>query len=1378
MTAAVIPYIYEYVSNRPLFNDVADGGVVKNLNTYKRPYNYSYSDTNDAFIAKRVKSGGTIENCRVGGIMNYSISSDSPKNYNYGGVAAIVDAGGTIKNCVNDFSFTLKINNCVAYIGAIAGENNGTIENCIGMAGRYDLSFTRGSNTAVNAAYVGGIAGKNNGTIRNCLNITAIPNRITAIPNQDSVTASSIAYNDDGVIENCYYDADRTPTVASGDKGLAKTAEQLNSGEVAYLLQGEQPAQVWAQIIGTDYYPVLSGDVNGRVNRISAPGGYAYVNGTGAEDTPYLITNLSMLETARDYINSGSGADKYFKLAADIDMSQKYGEGGASWTPAGNESNKFEGVFDGNAHEISGLYINAPNEEYQGLFGFVGTGGTVKNLTVSGSVTGRQYVGGIAGRIEEGAAVYGCVNKSEVCGDGYFGGVAGVNYGAVTNCANAGNIGDNENSGADGYCSGILGANYGGITRCVNSGTVGISLAAEIKGGIIGDNESENGVADCYYLRETTESINGVGNGADNTISVNSSALASGETAWLLQDGQDALSWGQKLGTDDYPIPTSDSGKQVFKVTFATQTNPKFAERYANPNGKVTLPNPPTAEGQVFSDWSPNTGNGNVFDENTPVTGDITVYAYERTTFGGESGTVSLGAVYGEGVTADLSDYIAYGDQTDTADKFTYTIEDGNTIGASVSGDTLTVPKETAAGEYTLKIKAEEKAPLFNLMSVDDYGFEPVTLTVKITVAKAGPTASVQPNELVFKDKEQYLVTGKTDDGTLVYSMSENGDYSEKVPTGKDAGTYTVWYKVIGDENHNDSEPQPVEVVIRNIESIRIGSYPTNTTVLEGMPFDASGYTLSGYDTSVPGEQAVTVTYGGKTVQFNITVTPKSLTGIELTHTPDKLIYYQGDTLDITGMVITAVYNNNTTQFIDNGDLEISELNDSVGEQTVTVTYGGQSAEFTVTVLEIPVQTETVEMPLIETADFYGGKRVIISCATEDAEIYYTTDETDPTTNSNKYESPIEFKSDRDITIKAIAVKADMYDSDVAEQFVYVEKVAAPMASVKGEVEVGTAVKLLCTTPDAEIYYTTGDELTADSYKRYTDNIIITEDMTVRAIAVKRGCASSDEVTFTYTIAPPEEQGGEEQGGEVNRALLELEDVICKAGDDFNLPAYIYSERAVSDFRFTLEYDSDRFEYLGFEPGEDMPASSVSVTKDERSVTVRVAKEGMTGCEACILKFRAKTNTDSGEYILPVGNIEINAADKSLTDIYYTDGYVTIIPGDAKILADAFLFNSDGDVIEDASDVKGTLSAMILAEIVDVSEDEKATSFDAILAFYDTNGALVTMSKTKAEMSDDMDCFIAEEIIVPENAEIGEVKLMVWDEMGALKPLMAAAPVL
>ncbi len=233
-----------------------------------------------------------------------------------------------------------------------------------------------------------------------------------------------------------------------------------------------------------------------------------------------------------------------------------------------------------------------------------------------------------------------------------------------------------------------------------------------------------------------------------------------------------------------------------------------------------------------------------------------------------------------------------------------------------------------------------------------------------------------------------------------------------------------------------------------------------------------------------------------------------------------------------------------------------------------------------------------------------------------------------------------------------------------------------------------------------------------------------------------------------------------------------------KAGDTFSLPAYIYSESEVSDFRFTLEYDSDQFEYLGFKPGEDMSASSVSVTTDENRVTVRGTQGGITGCEACRLEFKAKPDIDSGEYILPVSDIEINAAEKNLTDVYYTDGYVRIISEDAKISAGAFLFNSDNDVIEDVSEISGTLSAMILADIAGLPEDERVTSFDAILAFYDTNDALVTLSTTEAEMSDDIDCFMVENIAIPENVEIGGVKLMIWDGIDTAKPLAAATPVL
>ena len=53
-----------------------------------------------------------------------------------------------------------------------------------------------------------------------------------------------------------------------------------------------------------------------------------------------------------------------------------------------------------------------------------------------------------------------------------------------------------------------------------------------------------------------------------------------------------------------------------------------------------------------------------------------------------------------------------------------------------------------------------------------------------------------------------------TDHGTMLYSLTENGTYSQDIPTGTDAGAYTVWYRVIGDANHNDTAPASVAVSI------------------------------------------------------------------------------------------------------------------------------------------------------------------------------------------------------------------------------------------------------------------------------------------------------------------------------------------------------------------------------------------------------------------------------------------------------------------------------------------------------------------------------------------------------------------------------------
>ena len=92
-----------------------------------------------------------------------------------------------------------------------------------------------------------------------------------------------------------------------------------------------------------------------------------------------------------------------------------------------------------------------------------------------------------------------------------------------------------------------------------------------------------------------------------------------------------------------------------------------------------------------------------------------------------------------------------------------------------------------------------------------------VTGTVTIKVNKADPTftAPTAQENLTYTGREQALITaGMTDHGTMQYSLTENGKYSQNIPTGTDAGTYTVWYRVFGDANHNDTAPASVAVSI------------------------------------------------------------------------------------------------------------------------------------------------------------------------------------------------------------------------------------------------------------------------------------------------------------------------------------------------------------------------------------------------------------------------------------------------------------------------------------------------------------------------------------------------------------------------------------
>ena len=117
--------------------------------------------------------------------------------------------------------------------------------------------------------------------------------------------------------------------------------------------------------------------------------------------------------------------------------------------------------------------------------------------------------------------------------------------------------------------------------------------------------------------------------------------------------------------------------------------------------------------------------------------------------------------------------------------------------------------KPGAAGDYTASWTFTPAA------GYEEYAPATGTVTVKVNKATPAFIAPTAQENLTYTGQEQALITaGMTDHGTIKYSLTENGTYSQDIPTGTDAGAYTVWYRVIGDENHNDTAPASVAVSI------------------------------------------------------------------------------------------------------------------------------------------------------------------------------------------------------------------------------------------------------------------------------------------------------------------------------------------------------------------------------------------------------------------------------------------------------------------------------------------------------------------------------------------------------------------------------------
>ena len=350
--------------------------------------------------------------------------------------------------------------------------------------------------------------------------------------------------------------------------------------------------------------------------------------GAGTQEDPYQISTTDELFWFAGLVNGTltDGTTKNTaacaKLTTDITIPEGY-----IWTPIGSESAPYTGTFDGADYNIDNLVVNNSSAVFQGFVGYLGTGGSIKNLTLGTncSVTGRSSVGGICGY--NNGIITDCANSGAVSGSNYrVGGICGYNNGTITDCANSGAVsGSNDwvggvcgcnassgtitdcaNNGAveggEYYTSGICGCNYGTITDCANNGKVDGNRSV---GGVCGCNASSGAITDCansgavtgrmwvgsvcgdnlgtiidgYWLEGTANA--GIGNNRGNGIAISKTAdeFASGEVCWLLNgESDEAPVWFQTLGAEGDAVPVLD---QTHGTVYAKVWCPGKTE-YAN----------------------------------------------------------------------------------------------------------------------------------------------------------------------------------------------------------------------------------------------------------------------------------------------------------------------------------------------------------------------------------------------------------------------------------------------------------------------------------------------------------------------------------------------------------------------------------------------------------------------------------------------------------------------------------------------------------------------------------------------------------------------------------------------------------------------------
>ncbi|MCK5460671.1 hypothetical protein KAI58_01685, partial [Candidatus Gracilibacteria bacterium] len=416
--------------------DISGGNYISGL----VGYNYESPITN-SYSTGSVSGSGSY----VGGLVGYNRSSSIDDSYSTGSVSGSSRIGSLIGNnrsstITNSYS-TGSVSGSGSYIGGLVGYG--------------------ASSTIINSYSAGSVSGSDR-------------------------TGGLVGYSTSSSTTNSYWNIEISGQTTS-DGGIGKTTAEMGQ-ESTYTGWSFQPPETddWKlnEITPSDdYYPCLSWQDNNTCPVV-----------------PEIQIGISTCEELQKIGNDAAyPLDGDYILTQDIDCSKTNPSvGGSIWGVEGFDPiGTFTGIFDGQGYEVSGLYINRGLEDVVGLFGYLNTA-TVKNIGIGvGSVTGKDYVGGLSG-ISTKSIIENSYSKVTVIGNNRVGGLVGSNYHRtrIISSFSTGNVSGNK------YVGGLTGYSYwwsvGG--EYVNEGNETV-IDSYATGDVVGDSVVGGLIGDLYYAR-------------------------------------------------------------------------------------------------------------------------------------------------------------------------------------------------------------------------------------------------------------------------------------------------------------------------------------------------------------------------------------------------------------------------------------------------------------------------------------------------------------------------------------------------------------------------------------------------------------------------------------------------------------------------------------------------------------------------------------------------------------------------------------------------------------------------------------------------------------------------------------------------------------